>query len=160
MTKQLDPERDRRLMFCLAQGLPIPNDRSLSPATDGPIPAATDPGALRRARDAIAHLKTLTFTSWGRDRAFDAGQAFYPAQEGRWPELSETGKLAVLDFWVDWSGVSLGDRRAELLNHIDAARLPPAFALQLAESMGNAPDQKGHVGTKPRQKSRDIEPER
>jgi hypothetical protein len=160
MTKQSDRERDRRLMFCLTQGLPIPNDRSLSPATDGPIPAATDPAALRRVQVAIARLKAMTFTSWGRDRTFEAGQAFYPAQEGRWQELSETGKLAVLDFWVDWDGVSLRDRRAELLKHIDTTKLPPEIAQHLAEPKGNVLDGKSRAGTKPRQKARDIEPER
>ena len=137
----------------MSHGLPIPNGVSPDPPLDGRIPRNSDPAALERTREQIATLKAGTFTSWARDRTFEAGQAFYPAKDGTWQDLSEAGKLAVLDFWVSWDGVSLRDRREEVLRHIDVTKLPTEFARQL---LGPEPQ----AAAKPRAKDRDIEPER
>jgi hypothetical protein len=130
-----DSMTDHRLMFCLLHGMPIPDGGKLSPPADGPIPHASDPAALARVRDRIAGLKAGTFTSYSRLPAGQDAVALMPGEKGTWQELTEPGRLAVLDFWVDWDGVSLLDRRAELAAHVDIPKLPPEYQVELRDVM-------------------------
>ena len=125
-------EHARRLLFCLHQGLPIP-DGNHSPPADGPIPPTTDLVSLERVRGLIAGLKAGSFTSYARLPEPEGAVAYVPAWSGSWPGLTELGKLAVLDFWVDWSGVNLHDRQAELRLHLDVSKLPPEVRRQMSE---------------------------
>jgi hypothetical protein len=137
-TRNEDIEQARRLLFCLNQGLPIP-DGNHSPPADDPIPPATDLVSLERVRGQIAGLKAGTFTSYARLPEPEGAVAYVPGWSGSWPGLTELGKLAVLDFWVDWSGVNLPDRQAELHKHLDLSKLPP----EVRREMPDLPRKKG-----------------
>ncbi len=81
-----------------------------------------------------------------------------PEEKGTWHDLSEVGKLAVLDFWVDYDGVSLRDRQLELTRHVDAAKLPA----EVAEQLLNAPGENLNVShnREPKQKDRGMDRDR
>ena len=132
-------EQARRLPFCMHQGLPIP-DGSHSPPADGPIPPATDVVSLVCVRGLIAGLKAGSFTSYARLPEPEGTAAYVAAWAGSWPGLTEMGKLAVLDFWVDWSGVNLHDRHTEVSRHVDVARLPPEIQRQMPNVPGGKAD--------------------
>jgi hypothetical protein len=126
-----DTEIARRLMFCLSRGMPIPDGRS--PPVDGPRPDRTDPLALAHVREQIAKLKTGIFSGYEEVSLSEGVPAFVPVRNDTWHGLTELGKLAVLDFWVDWSGVSIEDGRAEITRHLDVTRLPPEIRQQLPD---------------------------
>ncbi len=131
--KQPDLTRDQRLMVFLSRGLPIPDHMSLAPLPSGDTPRKSEPVAWERVQDQIVRLKAATFTTWARDRAFQAGMAFVPASEGTWQDLSETGKAAVLDSWIDWNGISRRDKRIEFTKHLDGSKLPQEVAEQFLD---------------------------
>lgn len=153
-TKDDTKSSNERLMYCLVHGLPIPDGKSLSPPADGPLPLTSDPSAIERVRSQIADLKSGTFTSYDSLPQPEGMLALIPASTGTWQELNETGKLAVLDFWVDWTGVSQKDRQIEWTKHVVASRLPPEFQQQLRdmaedsshETQGPRPDEAREQG--------------
>lgn len=129
-----DAEKVKRLIFCLSRGMPIPDGRSIFPPVDGPRPDRTDPLALAYVREQIASLKTATFTGYEPVPAAEGGTAFVSIGKGTWKDLTELGRLSVIDYWVDWSGVSIEDGRAEITRHVDVTRLPPEIRRQLPDT--------------------------
>jgi hypothetical protein len=103
--KSPDMTRDQRLMVFLSRGLPIPDMISLAPPSLADTPRKSDL----------------------------AGMAFLPASEGTWQDLSETGKLVVLDSWIDWNGISRRDKRIEFTKLLDASKLPKEVAEQFLD---------------------------
>jgi hypothetical protein len=137
---EMAQERDERYKYLLFKGMPMPNGWQL-PALIDP-PEHSRPEALQRAAEEIQSLMQAEFDSWRRV-PFDAGAAIEPGKSGRWGEMTEFGKLDIMQHWVNWEGVSLKDRATSMATHIDVNLLSPAVRTQLladASGTGRPPD--------------------
>jgi hypothetical protein len=101
---------DWRLMHIALQGMPTPDGFKL-PAQDLKPPRISDPSAVDQVRQEVAALKKANYGSWA-EIPDDVGRSFVPGHEGGWDKLSGTGKVGVMDHWVSWRGVSMGDKGA------------------------------------------------
>src|SRR5689334_1090338 len=155
--------QSERLLFILSNGLPVPNKPDITPPTDGRAPRESEPAALERVRRQIAGYKEMTFVTYGRGDAPEGKGRFVAEDVGGWRDLSELGRMAVIDHWVNFDGVSLPDRREVLLSEIDTSKLPAEVAQQLhsvpKESVFDRVT-KGVAGRQAaRNRDRDYEPE-
>jgi hypothetical protein len=126
-------ETDERRKYLLFKGAPMPEGWTLPPWRDPP--EFSDPDALRRAGGEAASLAEARFESW-RPVSFGAGAAAAPGATGRWDELTEFGKLDVMQHWVDWAGVSHKDRAATMAARLDLDGLSPALRERLKQDAG------------------------
>lgn len=126
-------ETDERRKYLLFKGAPLPGGWTLPPWRDPP--ELSDPDALRRAGGEAASLAEARFESW-RPATFEAGAAAVPGATGRWDELTEFGKLDVMQHWVDWAGVSRKDRAATMAARLDLDKLSPDLRERLKQDAG------------------------
>lgn len=123
-------DRDERYKSLLFKGMPIPQGWKLPALIDPPAQSRSE--AQQRAAKEIQSLMSAEFESWRRV-PFDAGAAIEPGESGRWPEMTEFGKLEVMQHWVNWEGVSQPDRAMLVAAHLDVNRLPAEVKGQLLE---------------------------
>lgn len=126
-------ETDERHKYLLFKGAPMPEGWTL-PAWRDP-PGHSDPEALRRAGGEAVSLAEARFESW-RPVPFEAGAAAVPGATGRWEELTDFGKLDVMQHWVNWDGVSVKDRAATMAARLDLDKLPPDVRDRLTRDAG------------------------
>lgn len=154
---ETDLEKDRRHQYLMFNGEPMPAGWRL-PSLIGP-PDRSDPAAVQRASREISSLKSARFESW-RPVPFDAGAAIAPGETGFWDELTEYGKLDVMQHWVNWDGVSMPDRVGLVAAQLDLEGLPPDIREELREHGGPTDGLAGRVfdatGASPRRSPSDI----
>ena len=130
-------EQDGRSIALLFAGAPMPRGWEL-PA---PVPPAgsSDPDAILRAGERIADLKPAVLESW-RDVPSDLpARVVAPGRTGGWDELTELGKLDLMQHWVDREGVGLRDRARLLAEQLDVARLPEKVRDAITSDAGAGP---------------------
>jgi hypothetical protein len=158
------PRPGLTLLQALYRGVPIPAGFAM-PEPPGPAPPASDPAALERAGREVQALQGAVFTSWVRDPSLAVGTAFAPGPEGRWEDISGLGRLAVLDHFVNWRGVSATDKAALLGQAVDGNSVAEEVRRRFHQTGAEKP--RGHppkdAAGKPRghpAKGRDLELER
>lgn len=139
-------ETDERHKYLLFKGAPMPEGWTL-PAWRDP-PGHSDPEALRRAGGEAASLAEARFESW-RPVPIEAGAAAVPGATGRWEELTEFGKLDVMQHWVNWDGVGVKDRAAIVAARLDLDKLPPDVRDRLTWDAGLEVQEAGRQETAP-----------
>ena len=131
-SKQETDERHKYLAF---SGAPMPEGLSLPHLVEPSL--TTDPQAIERVNRDIETLMTARFMSW-EQVPFDAGSAVVPGNTGRWQEMTEFGKLDVMQHWIDWQGISQLDRASLIADQVDPEKLPPKVREQLLRDSGRA----------------------
>lgn len=126
-------ERDERYKRLLFTGAPMPNGWEM-PHRLLP-PQASVPQDVGRVKEELDELTKATFGSWDRVPS-DVGVMAAPGRDGTWNDLSEGGKLHVIDNWVDWTGVQLEDRATLTIGQLDLSRLDRYTADALLQAAG------------------------
>jgi hypothetical protein len=134
-------EKDEQHKHLLFKGMPMPGGWDLPSLIDPP--EFSRPDAAQRAARQVESLTSAQFDSWRRV-PFDAGMAIEPGKSGQWIEMTEFGKLDIMQHWVNWEGVSLKDRATLMAAHIDVEKLSPEVRTQLLKDAGVLSPAKGN----------------